>query len=50
VLYDFSRGTCYVDADLSTDSNGDGTLDNDKDFSCNELSLQAYEPKYESTK
>jgi hypothetical protein len=32
------------------DSNGDGISDNDKDFSCNQLFLQKYDPKYESTK
>ena len=50
VLYDFSRGTCYVDADLSIDSNGDGNVEGDNDFSCNSLYLQTYEPKYQSTK
>lgn len=49
VLYDFSRGTCYVDADLSVDSNWDGNPEGDTDFSCNELYLQTYEPKYQST-
>jgi len=49
VLYDFSRGSCYVDADLSVDSNGDGNVEGDSDFSCNELYLQTYEPKYQST-
>jgi hypothetical protein len=50
IKYDFSRGTCYVDTDLSVDSDGDAIKDNDKDFSCNQLYLQKYEPKYESAK
>ena len=48
IKYDNSRGTCYVDTDIAVDSNGDGTKDNDKDFSCNELYLKQYDPKYES--
>lgn len=50
VSYNFSRGTCYVDADITADSNGDGTTAWDKDFDCNALHLQVYEPKYQSTK
>lgn len=48
IKYDDSRGNCYVDTDISFDSNGDGTKENDKDFLCNELYLKTYEPKYES--
>ena len=50
IWYPFSRGTCYVDADLSVDSNSDGNPEGDTDFSCNALQLQSYEPKYQSTK
>lgn len=49
MLYDFSKGTCYVDADLSVDGDGDGRNDGDKDFSCNALSMQIYTPTYEKT-
>lgn len=48
IKYDDSKGTCYVDTDISFDSNGDTTKENDKDFLCNELYLKAYEPKHES--
>jgi len=48
IKYDNSRGTCYVDTDVAFDSNGDNIKDNDRDFLCNELYLQIYEPKYES--
>jgi hypothetical protein len=50
IKYDFSRGTCYVDTDLSMDSDADGVKDNDKDFACNQLYLKKYEPKYQSAK
>ncbi|MFA5747732.1 MAG: PKD domain-containing protein [Candidatus Absconditabacterales bacterium] len=48
IFYDNSRGTCYVDNDITIDSDGDGNKDNDKDFLCNELYFKKYEPKYES--
>ncbi len=48
IKYDDSRWTCYVDTDIAFDSNGDTVKDNDKDFLCNELYLDIYEPKYES--
>ncbi len=48
IKYDNPRGSCYVDTDISVDSNGDGVKDNDNDFLCNQLFMQAYEPKYES--
>ncbi len=48
IKYDNSRGQCYVDTDLGVDSDGDGVKDNDKDFYCNQLYLQKYEPKYQS--
>jgi len=40
---------CYVDADISEDSEGDWIVDNDKDFACNTLYLKQYTPKYETT-
>ena len=40
---------CYVDADISQDSDNDGVVDNDHDFACNTLYLKQYIPKYETT-
>lgn len=48
IKYDDSRGNCYGDADIAFDSDADAIKDNDKDFLCNALHLQTYEPKYES--
>lgn len=48
IKYDDSKWICYVDTDIAFDSDGDTTKDNDKDFLCNEVHLQKYEPKYES--
>jgi len=48
IKYDNAQGTCYVDTDIAFDSDGDAAKENDKDFVCNELHLQQYEPKYES--
>ncbi len=48
ILYDDSRGICYVDTDIGIDSDGDAIKDNDKDFTCNQLYLKTYEPKYQS--
>ena len=47
ILYPNTRGQCYVDVDITVDSNGDGIPDNDHDFNCNQLSLQKYQPKYD---
>ncbi len=47
VLSNYS-GACYVDTDLSVDSNGDGNPEWDHDFDCNTLHLQTYEPKFQS--
>ncbi len=41
--------SCFGDADISEDSDGDGVVDNDKDFACNTLYLKQYTPKYETT-
>lgn len=40
--------TCYVDTDISTDSNGDGETDNDIDITCNRMAKVVYQPNYES--
>jgi len=48
IRYDDSRWSCYVDTDIAFDSNNDGIKDNDKDFMCNSLYLETYDPKYES--
>jgi hypothetical protein len=41
-------GTCFIDIDISKDSNKDGKTDNDQDIPCNTLKLQAYNPQFES--
>ncbi|HCB51206.1 TPA: hypothetical protein DEP21_01295 [Patescibacteria group bacterium] len=43
-----NRGECYIDADVTEDSNGDNNPLNDSDFSCNELYMKTYEAKYDS--
>ena len=40
--------TCYVDTDISTDSNGDGEPNNDVDITCNNIAKIVYQPNYES--
>lgn len=40
--------TCYIDTDISTDSDWDGKRDNDVDVACNTLAKIVYEPSYES--
>lgn len=40
--------TCYVDTDISTDSDGDGETDNDMNITCNTIAKVVYEPDYES--
>jgi len=39
---------CYVDTDISTDSDRDGKTDNDMDIQCNKMAKIKYEPDYES--
>ena len=39
---------CYVDTDISTDSDWDGKDDNDMDIMCNKIAKIVYEPNYES--
>ncbi len=48
IVYPSKKGPCYVDVDVSVDSDGDWSADGDNDFSCNELYLHRYEPKYQS--
>ena len=40
--------SCFVDSDITFDSNHDGDPKNDKDFSCNKINTQAYTPNFES--
>jgi len=40
---------CYVDVDITVDSNDDWTRDQDRDFNCNELHIETYEPRYDAT-
>ncbi|MCF7834746.1 PKD domain-containing protein [Candidatus Gracilibacteria bacterium] len=39
---------CYVDRDISLDTDGDGNISNDKDFLCNEVKLVEYNPLYQA--
>jgi len=50
VLFDNANGAkdCYVDLDITVDSNEDGVKDQDRDMNCNELHFQKYEPQYDS--
>ena len=47
-LYNESWETCYIDTDISTDSDFDGKTDNDSDVDCNKLAKIVYEPNYEN--
>jgi hypothetical protein len=40
--------TCYVDTDISVDSNWDWKLDNDADILCNKIAKIVYDSNYES--
>jgi hypothetical protein len=40
--------TCYVDTDISVDSNWDWKLDNDVDILCNKIAKIVYDSNYES--
>lgn len=40
--------SCFIDSDISSDSNHDGNPKNDKDFACNRIIIQQYTPKFES--
>jgi len=39
---------CYVDLDITVDSNEDGVTEQDRDMNCNTLHLQKYEPRYDA--
>lgn len=39
---------CYVDNDVSLDTDGDWNVSNDKDFLCNEAKLVSYNPLYQA--
>ncbi|GHW02403.1 hypothetical protein AGMMS50249_1890 [candidate division SR1 bacterium] len=41
-------GTCFVDTDISVDSDHDGKSDNDVDIPCNTLNLWTYNPQFDS--
>jgi hypothetical protein len=41
-------GRCYIDTDVSVDSDKDGKPDNDQDIPCNTLHLWKYNPQFES--
>ena len=47
-LYYEGTGTCFIDTDISKDSNQDGKTDNDQDIPCNTLQLRNYNPQFES--
>ena len=47
-LYNEGTGTCFIDTDISKDSNQDGKTDNDQDIPCNTLQLRTYDPQFES--
>ena len=40
---------CFVDIDISTDSDGNGETNDDRDVLCNKVAKIKYEPDYEST-
>lgn len=48
VAYD-GKGDCYVDKDITNDSNKDGTPDQDRDIACNQETMIKYTPQYDSS-
>ena len=42
-------GECFVDADVSLDTDGDGDATNDYDFGCNQTALFSYIPRDKNT-
>jgi hypothetical protein len=42
------EGICFIDTDISKDTNQDGKTDNDQDIPCNTLQLWKYDPQVES--
>ena len=47
IYYDWDKD-CYIDKDISLDSDNDGNPANEKDFLCNEAKLIEYNPLYQS--
>jgi|GEM_PF-229590 len=43
------KGDCYVDKDISSDSNKDGTPDQDRDMACNQETMNKYTPQFDSS-
>ncbi|MDD3262284.1 MAG: PKD domain-containing protein [Candidatus Absconditabacteria bacterium] len=48
IKHNENLGPCYIDTDVSEDSNGNGNPLDDADFQCNMLYQQKYEPQYDS--
>ena len=42
------EGRCFIDTDISIDSDRDGKSDNDQDIPCNTLYFKKYEPQFEN--
>jgi hypothetical protein len=42
------EGRCYIDTDISIDTNKDRKTDNDQDIPCNTLQMRTYTPQFES--
>lgn len=42
-------GDCYIDKDISIDSNSDGNRDQDRDIPCNATTLVSYDPQFKTT-
>lgn len=49
IKHNENLGPCYIDIDVNEDSNGNGNPLDDADSQCNELYLQKYEAKYDSS-
>ncbi|MDR2541380.1 MAG: hypothetical protein LBD11_06600 [Candidatus Peribacteria bacterium] len=47
-LYHAEPGQCFIDTDISQDSDKDGKPDNDEDIKCNTLILRKYQPQFET--
>ncbi|MDR0861000.1 MAG: hypothetical protein LBO09_08825 [Candidatus Peribacteria bacterium] len=47
-LYHEGAGQCFIDTDISQDSDKDGKPDNDEDIKCNTLILRKYQPQFET--
>lgn len=42
-------GDCYIDKDITSDSNKDGTPDLDRDMACNQETMIKYTPQFDSS-